>query len=272
MSLESELSIFENSTIGAITGLSEVLVTNPLFVIKTNIQQGKPIPWSFKGLYQGVTANALGFIPITATQVGFSKWMENYFFSNEPSYKQKIGSAFTAGVLSSFISCPVEMIMTLQNDTPTLNIINAVKTQVKTQGFSGLFIGQFSTALREGSFSVFFLAIPPILKNQMKPYCKDDTTASVVAGVCSGIAATVVSQPVDTIKTTQQSNSHLNLGFFQAAKKIGPSNLFNGILSRSSSIIISITLMSWMKETLENYCASHHECSSNNNNLSNSKC
>lgn len=73
-------------------------------------------------------------------------------------------------------------------------------------------------------------------------------------------------------KTTQQSNSHLNLGFFQAAKKVGPSNLFNGILSRSSSIIISVTLMSWMKEQLEHYCASHNELSSNNNNLSNRKC
>ena len=256
----SELTTFQNYTIGAITGFSEAFVTNPLFVIKTKIQQGKPIPWGFSGLYKGFTANALGYMPVTAVQVGSAQWMEKKIFSSTPSYKQKIGAAFTAGVLSSFISCPVEMIMTLQSNAPKLNLITATKFQFQTHGLSGLFIGQSAMALREGNFAVFFLAIAPLLKNIIKPYCVTDTASSVVAGVCSGVAATLVTQPLDTIKTMQQSNCKSNLGFFQTAKTIGPLNLFKGILSRSSSIIISITLMSWMRETLEDYCEKQNEC------------
>lgn len=38
---EKKLSTIEHYTIGALTGLAEVLVTNPLFVIKTKIQQNE---------------------------------------------------------------------------------------------------------------------------------------------------------------------------------------------------------------------------------------
>jgi len=47
----------ESSTIGAIAGLSEILVTNLFFIIKTNTQQGKPTPWSISVLYKDFFVN-----------------------------------------------------------------------------------------------------------------------------------------------------------------------------------------------------------------------
>ncbi len=263
-SKEFELSTMESSTIGAITGLSEVLVTNPFFIIKTNIQQGKPIPWSIPGLYKGSFVNALGFIPITAIQVGSAQWMEQHVFPNASPYNQKVGSAFMAGVLSSVISCPVEMVMILQNNNAHLSMMQAAKGQVKQYGLTGLFIGQSATALREGIFSVFFLAVTPMLKSSLKPYCSNDAVSSVAAGVLSGGVATLVSQPMDTIKTMQQSSRGPSFGFFKTAKTIGLSNLLHGILSRSSGVIVSITLMSWMREQLEDYCEENHRRSVSN--------
>ncbi len=151
--------------------------------------------------------------------------------------------------------------MMVQNNNHQLNLAQAIKTQVKQHGISGVFAGQFATALREGCFSVFFLAVTPIFKSYLKPYCSNDTFSSLAAGVSSGIMATVVSQPLDTIKTIQQSSASQSMGFFKTAKSVGLAHLFNGMLSRSSSVIVSLTLMSWMREQLENYCLESHHAS-----------
>lgn len=256
---EKKLSTIENYTIGALTGLAEVLVTNPFFVVKTKIQQNKSWLLTPTAYYKGATANALGFMPITAIQVGVNQWIQSRVFNNHPTYMQQIGAAFTAGVLSSFISCPVEMIMTLQNDNPKYRVATLLNSQLKTKGISSFFTGQFATSLREGGFSIFFLAAPPVIKSKLKSHGLDDTSSSILAGVSSGMAATLVTQPVDTIKTTQQSAIDVNIGFFKTAKSIPIPKLFKGILARSSSVILSITLMDWVKGQLEDLCEKHGE-------------
>ncbi len=257
----SKLSTAENYAIGAITGFSEVCITHPLFVIKTKRQQGRPVPIRISALYKGFTANALGFVPITALQIGTAQWLDNHFFANTPSVTQQITSAFTAGAISSFLCCPVEMVMTLQNDKPGSTLTQTIKNQVHTHGISGFFIGQMATALREGCFTVFFLSLTPLLKQYIKPHCTNDTTASLLAGIGSGMGAAIISQPIDTIKTIQQSANRLDLSFFHTTKHLTQAHLFTGLFSRSSSIIISITLMSWMREQLENYCIQRNDTS-----------
>ena len=256
---EKKLSVIENYAIGALTGLSEVLITNPLFVIKTKMQQNKSWVLTPAAYYKGATANALGFMPITAIQVGANKWIQASCFNNYPTYAQQAGAAFTAGVLSSFICCPVEKIMTLQNDHPETSFPTILKKQLKTKGLSNFFVGQLATSLREGGFTIFFLAAPPAIKSKLKSHGLDDTSSSIFAGVSSGIAATTVTQPFDTIKTTQQSAVDSSLGFFKTAQSMAIPVLFKGIIARSSSVVISITLMNWIKEQLEHLCEEHGE-------------
>lgn len=254
-----ELSHIENATIGAITGFTEALVTNPFFIIKTNLQQKKPVPWHVKGLYTGFAANAAGFIPTVAIQVGSHRWIEQHFFGNKPDYFQNGLAAFTSGVLSSFIGCPTERIMNLQNNSPKEPLIRVIKKQVITQGVSSLFVGQGPTAIREGFFALFFLSVTPLLKNALQPYVKNEEAASIVAGVASGCGATVVTQPVDTLKTIQQSSQRRGPGFFQIVTTLKGRDYFKGTISRSLAVIISITLMSSVKEKLENQCQHYHE-------------
>lgn len=263
MTLGAKLSTAENYTIGAIVGLIDVVVTNPFFVIKLKLQQGAPIPWNIRGLYKGFTINALGFVPITTIQIGSYQWIEKHFYSTKPTYKETINAAFTAGVLSSVLACPVEMIMTQQNNTPHLNFIQATKQQIQTRGVSSLFTGLLATALREGSFSVFFLAITPLLKDKIKPYCDNNLIATTLAGISSGMSAAILSQPIDVIKTIQQSQNQQ--GFFQTAKQLQKADLFKGLFSRASSIVISVTVMNWLKERLESYCVEQNELAITNN-------
>ena len=256
---EKKLSTIENYAIGALTGLAEVLVTNPFFVIKTKIQQNKSWLLSPAAYYKGATVNALGFMPISGIQVGANKWIQSTLFNNHPTYVQQVGAAFTAGVLSSFISCPIEMIMILQNEHPKTSVLKLLNWQLKTKGLSSLFVGQLATSLREGGFSVFFLAAPPVIKSKLKSHGLDDASSSILAGISSGVAATLITQPVDTIKTTQQSAVDLSLGFFKTAKNMTKHTLFKGIAARSSSLILSITLMDWVKGQLEDLCEEHGE-------------
>ena len=110
-----------------------------------------------------------------------------------------------------------------------------------------------------GGFNVFFLVSPPIIKSKLKSYGLDDTSANILAGVSSGIATTLTTQPVDTIKTIQQSSVDSSLGFFKTAKNMTMPILMKGIVARSSSLILSITLMDWVKERLEDLCEEHGE-------------
>ena len=196
-------------------------------------------------------------MPITGIQVGANKWIQSSLFNNHPTYMQQVGAAFTAGVLSSFISCPVEMIMTLQNEHPKTGVCKLLNGQLKTKGLSGLFVGQLATSLREGGFSVFFLAAPPVIKSKLKSRGLDDASSSILAGISSGLAATLITQPADTIKTIQQSAVGSSVGFFKVAENMTKQTLFKGIAARSSGLIISITLMDWVKEQLEDLCKEH---------------
>lgn len=266
---EKKPSTIENYMIGALTGLVEVLVTNPFFVIKTKMQQKKPWILTPSAYYNGAMANALGFMPITAIQVGTKKGIESKIFNNQPNYTQQMGTAFIAGVLSSCISCPVEMIMILQNEHPKTSLPKLLNWQFKTQGLSSFFVGQFATSLREGGFSICFLAAPPVIKSKLKSYGLDDASSSILSGVSSGIIATVITQPVDSIKTQQQSMVNSKLGFFKTARNMNISTLFKGSIARGSSLILSITLMDWVKGQLENLCEEHRESINNTIGLKN---
>lgn len=261
MKKQTELSSLQSYAIGAFTGLAEVLVTNPFFIMKTNLQQGLTIPWRLTSLYKGAFANALGFVPITSIQIGASQWMIKNWFSQPPSALEKSGVTFAAGALSSVVSCPIEKIMTLENNMPHLSFRQTLKYQFQVQGLKSLFSGQMATLFREGGFAVFFLTVTPILKAYLHQHTQHDTSSSVIAGLGSGIGATLVTQPLDTIKTTQQASSS-PLGFFKTAQGLGPAQLFKGSLARGSSVMLSITLMSMLKEQLEDWTRAYNDASS----------
>jgi hypothetical protein len=249
---EKNLSIKENYAIGATTGLTEVLVTHPLWVIKTKIQQNKSWLMQPSAYYRGVGTNALGFVPTTAIQLGAKEWLESFFFNHKASSGQQISAAFISGMLSSFISCPVEMMMTLQqnDNVKKFNLTHLLKTK----GISVLFHGQVATTFKEGGFSVCAFALPPIVKPVLTSHGLNEVSSNIISGMVSGIIATIITHPLDSIKTLQQSSIDSKIGFFKTAKNLKIHEMFKGMIARSSLVILSITVMNWVKEELENQC------------------
>lgn len=253
--IKRNLTVSESILSGSLIGAIEVLVNYPLWSIKVQIQNGDPFTLNPKMLYRGIVPNAFSMIPTTALQVGLDQGFQNYLFKDTAtlSTSQLTGTAFLAGVGSSLISCPTEMIMLKQRHAK-LSFVAATQSLIKQRGTISLYTGLTATALREGSFTSFFLVATPALKAKIKPYCNNDYGASLGAGFLSGVGATLMSQGVDTIKTRQQSATSAST-FVQTAKQIytsqGMPGFFKGTIPRGVRVMSAITLMGYVNEKME---------------------
>lgn len=258
-------TVSQSIVIGSVAGGVEVLADHPLWTIKTRLQQGQPFTLNPSVLYCGMIPNIASMIPITALQVGLDAGARKWVFKDAPlSDKQRMGSAFLAGVGSSFVSCPTEMVMTRQGMAAS-TFYEAVDSLYRSEGVRGFYRGLSATALREGGFTTFFLAGAPILKAKMKPYCSNEAVATLASGVGAGIGATMVSQAFDTIKTVQQT-AKTPLQVTQAVTNIysgqGVYGFFKGSIPRGTRVASAVTIMGAVKEKLEEYCSSLNDSTS----------
>lgn len=242
-SKKSTLTIPESLFSGCIAGATEVLVNHPLWSIKTRIQRGENWKVGPKILYRGLIPNAASMIPITAVQVGLDQSFQTLAFYNAHtlSHPERLSCAFVAGACSALISCPIEMVMTQQSQDGS----SFIKT-ANSMGFSRLYTGLPATAFRDGFFTLAFIGAIPLVKAQLKPYCTNDLYASILAGIPSGVAATLVTQGVDTLKTHQQA-SRDPTGFLKSARALyhtaGVQGFFKGTLPRGTRVISAVTLL-----------------------------
>lgn len=255
--------VLESILTGGITGAIEVMVNHPLWSIKTQIQSGHPITLAPKVIYAGIIPNAASQIVNTAVIVGLNRLNENYVFNQttSSSLSQNVLSSFTAGAGSALISCPTEMVMTHQMKSGQ-SFFSSAKNLVNAHGGAVIYSGLMATILREGLFATFFLAVMPELKKQILPYCTNEHTASVVAGLITGIGATIASHGFDTIKTIQQTGIG-SKGFLQTACHLyaskGLPGFFQGSIPRGTRVVSAITLMGIVKEKIESTCFAQEE-------------
>lgn len=250
-------TLLQSLLTGSIAGAAEVMVDHPLWSIKTMMHKGEKITFSPRLWYSGFFPNMASMVPITAIQVGFDGGLQRIFFNDaeQPSATQRIASAFGAGVASAFASGPTEMVMTYQRTTGQSFYATATRLAA-TRGYQSLFAGLSATMMRDGVFSAFYLAGTPILQSIVQPYCRSDDTALLMAGISSGIGATIVSQAADTIKTTQQvAGQTSSLSLREAATDLyasnGMSTFFKGGLPRGARVISAVIIIGGVKAKME---------------------
>lgn len=237
---------------GSLLGATEALVNHPLWTIKTRLQNREPLLYHPNILYRGLILSVLSKVPITASQVGLNRAIQTFIYNDplELSTSQTMSCAFFAGVGSALICCPTEMIVT-DKRIDNASVYKATQRLYSRGGIAKLCTGLLATALREGLFTVFFIAITPFFKTTIQPYGLNNTSASIIAGILAGLGATVSSQAFDTIKTVQQC-SNIIIGFTPCAKKIyqtqGIPGFFNGMLPRGARVVSAVTLLGFLKE------------------------
>jgi hypothetical protein len=251
---KSTLTIAQSLFMGSVAGMVEVLFNHPLWSIKTRKQRGDYFTLNPSILYRGMLPNAASMVPITAIQVALNCYLQTSFFKNvqELSNLQRFTAAFFAGMGSSLVSCPTEMVMTYQGKTGG-SFYHCMKALTTDGGVRRVYTGLPATAMRDGLFAAFFLAVKPILKPHFQPYFSKDYYASVSAGIAAGLGATLASQAFDTIKTVQQASEPAQkMSFKKACKSLHTSHgFFKGGLSRGARVILAVTEMGLVNEALE---------------------
>lgn len=72
----SKVTSLEHTAIGAAGGMLEVIVMQPMVAFKNALQEGRPLPRTPLALYRGLVINCCSMAPITASQFGTNRVLE----------------------------------------------------------------------------------------------------------------------------------------------------------------------------------------------------
>jgi hypothetical protein len=183
------------------SSVCEVILTQPLDVIKIKYQTGQPIRYNFPTLYAGFLPRALGNIP-----------SRSIFLISQENLKKYVGPT---GSLSAFFLVPIGtgFAQTLV-DTPVeilkMNRIMRLEHRFLYKGF-----------IPHLGRNILFLL--PVYN------FREYANGSPVAGAIGGLVGSYLSHPLDTLKTFRQTG--------QAGR---PSNYFKGCHIRAGMSMINM--------------------------------
>jgi len=239
---ENQARYLKDVYLGSASGIAAVAVIKPQMYFKNISQaptQNTKFVMSPLVLYRGTGTFAASFIPTIAIQT-----LTNSIFSSTLS---PLLAASAAGAASAIIVCPAEGILRQQEITGK-NFKQAVCHMYSQKGSRAFHRGLLSTSIREGAFAGAYLGAVPVLKEKMKSSGFSETASQVSAGIISGTAAAIISQPFDTYKTQVQSD------LFKEVSLRGPfqKGAFLGLYWRISMMATATTIMPFAREKLNN--------------------
>lgn len=223
---------------GSASGLISSILFQPLDLIKTRLQQTNS-PTILETLrvsgigsfWRGSTSTILRTVPGSGL-----------YFASQHTLRTRKFTAFQSGVLArvavGFAMMPLTVVKTrFESSIYTDKTIVASLTAVlRTNGVKGLWAGFGATALRDAPFAGTYLYLYTESRRLLH-HTLDNSPAfksNFACGVFAGCAATLITQPFDTLKTRIALGIHPNLvvGFLAILKTSGVAGLFTGILPR----------------------------------------
>lgn len=203
---------------GGITGILSQLLTWPTEFLKTTKQlpkyHNKNIFDSIKKeytihgpkvFYRGSLVQVISAFPRSA--IRFTVYNKTYSFLDKNNINPVMAKMFSGVIAGSteafFIQTPAEIIK-IECINKKINVVNATKTIFLENGFFGFWTGVWPTVIRQGSSQGISFAVC----HTFKPYLDshDIGFSALIAGGCGGIVATLCNNPIDVVKTYQQSD------------------------------------------------------------------
>eukprot|EP00930_Biecheleria_cincta_P074192 TRINITY_DN61394_c0_g1_i1.p1 TRINITY_DN61394_c0_g1~~TRINITY_DN61394_c0_g1_i1.p1 ORF type:complete len:306 (+),score=47.95 TRINITY_DN61394_c0_g1_i1:24-920(+) len=211
MASARQLTVLEDSLVGASCGALEVLIMQPLVYWKTELQQQRftlARALNPRFAYRGVWVSAGSCAPITAIQFGANGACLRVLAgsSTEPCVAAQISSGMLAGMASALVQSPCQLVEINQQKHGG-NMVAMARRIYQNYGGLGFRIGYSMTAVREGIFCCGYIAALPMLRQSLRQrWGLPDSAATAVAGMCAGTASAILSHPADTIKTRIQGS------------------------------------------------------------------
>ncbi|KAJ2054849.1 mitochondrial aspartate-glutamate transporter agc1 [Coemansia sp. S2] len=256
---------------GAVAGVTGVSIIFPLDMVKTRLQNQKPVngrlPYTggidcfrqivgkegVRGLYRGLVPNLAGVTPEKAIKLAVNDIMRGILAERIGTTPDRLPVAYgalagaTAGLCQFVATNPMEIVK-IRMQVATASGATAVPASAlgiaRQLGFRGLYRGTAATLLRDVPFSLLFFPLQALLaqKAQWLMYRSQEkpSTICVLAGsTVAGMVAAASVTPADVIKTRLQSSSQPTpayRGVVDCATRImsteGPRAFFKGTVPR----------------------------------------
>lgn len=172
----------------------------------------------FLGLYQGLSTLIVGtFAKASIRFYSYNQYM-NLF--QRPDGSKAPYASIAAGMLAGMTEAvlavtPTETIKTKlihDRNSPTpkyRGLIHGTRTIVKAEGFMGIYQGVVPTMLRQGANSAIRFTVYARMQNLWESASGDgkksvSTTKSFLSGAVAGTISTVLTMPIDVVKTRLQ--------------------------------------------------------------------
>ncbi|WVQ95620.1 hypothetical protein IAU59_002718 [Kwoniella sp. CBS 9459] len=234
-------------TAGVIAGAAGLVVGQPFDVVKVRYQTpqyagrysstfgalGSIVKEEkLKGLFKGVTSPMINGCVFTSYSF-FMKLQLPADSQVEPSLGQIFLAGAGSGVVSSTLTCPIELIKIREQSAPphvNTSTIGVLKHIIRTDGFRGLFRGFGATAMRDLAYGPYFFTYEALLrlfKYMKTPPLPESSRRHeghtlideaemelssglswpelMAAGGIAGVTAWLATFPLDVLKTRLQS-------------------------------------------------------------------
>jgi hypothetical protein len=276
--VERSLGFIENSIIGAAAGACEVTINQAVNSVKNELpastKAGKNIAEAAQHRtlskrvfrfepYHGYEVNLISMVPATAIQVAVHGIISNHLArKGELSDKEKTGAAFLAGCSSAIASSPADMLALHQDQFTHDTALNTLKAALGTdkislKALSKLYRGLIPTALRDGGFTIEYLALCNILKKRLHVQTGSNLADALITGLPAGLLAGVITHPCDRVSTLLKKdlskktykNSFQTL--VQIIKEEGFKGLFKDFTPRAARILLAIPILNYAQQLLE---------------------
>ncbi|CAK1587247.1 unnamed protein product [Parnassius mnemosyne] len=215
---------------GGLAGMAATCVVQPLDLIKTRMQLSGGGRSSFAvageivaregffSLYTGLSAGLLRQATYTTTRLGVYNWLFDAYKERNagaaPNFAIKTLLGVTAGSIGAFVGTPAEVAlirMTADGRLPVeqrrnyKNVVDALLRIVKEEGVFKLWRGATPTVARAMVVNAAQLSTYSQARELFVGYVPDGVVLHFCASMVSGLITTLVSMPVDIIKTRIQN-------------------------------------------------------------------
>eukprot|EP00743_Colponemidia_sp_Colp-15_P003616 GILK01003901.1.p1 GENE.GILK01003901.1~~GILK01003901.1.p1 ORF type:complete len:318 (+),score=46.52 GILK01003901.1:39-992(+) len=202
-----------------------------------------------RGLYKGLTASLFRQACYSSTRFGLYAPIKDAMSSPSetvfPTYK-KFAAGMTAGGLGAFVGCPGDVVMVRMQADGRLpveqrrnyrHVFDGLRRIVSEEGAATLWRGSRPTVLRAMLTTSAQLGTYDEVKIQLlaSGYFKDGMPAHFCSSMTAGFLATVVSSPVDVVKTRIMNMKDGGMKytsafdcFVKTVKLEGPFGLYKG--------------------------------------------
>ena len=197
-------------------------------MFQTRIQVGRPNPFNFVGVYDGVGTSLVGQLPYGVLTFGsyemYKKALSEKFPNIKPAFTYAI-AAILGDLTGSGWLCPSEVIKQQMQVGMFKNTREAFTSILETKGVGGFFQGYLGGLARDVPFRVAQLTSYELTKSAYlkikgrrqrsvepsisgnEPSLQLSPIEAAVCGVVAGSFSAAVTTPLDRIKTLLMTNS-----------------------------------------------------------------